>query len=367
MVRRIHRRPRADSQVNQARRGGGTLGRRIYLLLLVLLAITVGNYIWGDKLLFRADGLVLQDRTALAATSVVRVEEVFVRRGQQVRKGDTLLRVGSADILDRIADQTSRDSELAQRESALRSRLQQVKELQPIAARRAADAAEMLQSVKSARQRGVVPSVRLSEAMRENFDAQTVAVGLATELASLGQEIEVLAASRRATTDSLRDLREHYGAGMMLASQSGTIGHQVPDVGEVFRPGDAITSVHYGAPYVLAFLPDSYIFSIEVGDMVNLDNGRQEASGQIVEILPVSQNLPREFLAAFEPGKTRQLARVSLTQEAAFPVGSDVYITHPLPNLPATAMRVWNQYLGPNVEWMTARLRPAPYQEPSKL
>ena len=54
-------------------------------------------------------------------------------------------------------------------------------------------------------------------------------------------------------------------------------------------------SVHYGEAYVLACLPQRYLFPIETGMSVVISAGRESARGVISEILPVTDALPKDF------------------------------------------------------------------------
>lgn len=298
--------------------------------MLAALGLGIGNYLWGDLLMLQADGIVLRDRTTVGATSVVRIEAVHVRSGQTVSAGDTLLRVGSTEILDRIADLSSRDADLAQREAALRSRRRLADDLLPFAERRADEAARVLDRLDVALDRGLVVTERHEDAMRAHFDAQTARLRLASERRTLDAEIAALATARRTVTDALRELKAHFRDGAIRATVSGTVGVDVPAVGEVYSAGEPLLSVFSGDTYVLAYLPRSYVFAIEPGMTVRVTDGRNSAEGAIAGILPVSQALPEELRTAFQPGDRRQLARIRISGEAQFPVFAGVHVTRPL-------------------------------------
>ena len=78
--------PQIDSLANQQRSDPVKWGRRVYLCILALLAVAVINYLIGDALVLRADGIVLTDRYAVSATYPGRVTSVLVARpGKEAR------------------------------------------------------------------------------------------------------------------------------------------------------------------------------------------------------------------------------------------------------------------------------------------
>ena len=328
MVRKLRRRPRSDNHVNQIRGRRRGLGRRIYLLMLAVLGLGLANYLWGGLVLLHADGIVLRDRTTVAATSVVRIEAVHVRHGQSVQAGEILLHVGSAEILDRVADLSARDADLAQREAALRSRIRLAADLLPLAKQRAEEAAGVLTRLDGAVGRGLVLTERYDNAMRANYDAQTTRLRLASERKSLDAEVAALTEARRTLTDALTSLKSHFGDGTIRAAVSGTVGTDVPAVGEVYNAGDPILSIFSGKSYILAYLPQNYLFAIKPGTAVRVTDGRHSMNGVITGILPVSQELPTAFQRAFRPGDRRQLARIELPGDSPFPVFATVQVTN---------------------------------------
>ena len=80
-----------------------------YLLWYVLAVL---NYFFGDFFPVRADGLVLRDQSVVATTYVARVDSIDVKEGQTVEKGAPLLRLQSLEILERLADLSTKRAEL---------------------------------------------------------------------------------------------------------------------------------------------------------------------------------------------------------------------------------------------------------------
>lgn len=86
-------------------------------------------------------------------------------------------------------------------------------------------------------------------------------------------------------------------------------------------------TLYSGDPYVLAYLPHRYMFSIKVDDKVTVSDGRHSASGVIAEILPVTDALATEFQNTFKPRDRSQLAKIRLVGAQSFPLLQKVSVT----------------------------------------
>lgn len=327
MLRRIRKRSRADTHSNQPRIIRKSRGRVVYLACLALLGLALLNHLWGERILVKIDGLVLRERDLIAATSVSRIDEVYVRPGQPVAQGQMLLQSSSLQLLDSIAEYTVRNAELVERESALRSRMLVVDRLLPLSEVRLRDAQASLSSSKTLSEQGLIGTARLDEVAQIAYAAEKEAVELAVEKSTLALEVAAVSRARQAAEVALRKLENHYSDGVVRAETAGTIGDVVPSVGEVFVAGEPILSIISGRPYVLAYLPEDYLFSLNEGLEVNISGGRKAATGYISEVLPVAQAVPQEFKNAFKPYRNRQLARIEFHRDPPIPTFSNVRIT----------------------------------------
>ncbi|MCB1492778.1 MAG: biotin/lipoyl-binding protein [Rhodobiaceae bacterium] len=327
-MRSLKRRPRSDSLVNQERRTGGLIGRLVYLSLLAVFALGIGNYFWGDFLFLRGKGIVLQEQTVSATTYIARVVEVSVVSGQKVKKGDPLLRVESTDVLERLADLSIRQAELTQRAAEFNLRSQIALQLLPLAEQREQETGKMLSQLHSMSDRGLLTSARYEEALRANYDASGERVRLTAESDTLHSQITALDRARQNANIAVKNLGAHYANGIIRAEVDGTVGVKVPAVGDVHRPGESFLSVFGGRSYVLAYLPNRYLFSITPGTKVTISGGRSgQQEGTILEILPVTDALPLEFQNTFRPRERSQLAKIELPHGADFPIFEKVSIT----------------------------------------
>ena len=156
MIKQLKKRPRADTLENEERSAKPSISRRVYLGLLLLFGIAVVNYLWGDNFILRGDGLIVRDTNTVASTFVARVESIDVKEGQQVREGDVLLRVGSEEILERIADLSLREAELSQKIADLQLRHNTSRRLLPLAEKRESSATKFLQNIEEMAESGLV-------------------------------------------------------------------------------------------------------------------------------------------------------------------------------------------------------------------
>ena len=72
----LKKRLRPDNIPSERRVMRGRTGRTIYLLLLFVFALTVGNYMFGDFFLLQADGLVLRDQHVVASTGTRNIQQM---------------------------------------------------------------------------------------------------------------------------------------------------------------------------------------------------------------------------------------------------------------------------------------------------
>ena len=327
-MKRLKKRVRSDLHVSEARRPRARgWDRNVYLALLVVFFGAIANYVAGDRLFLRADGLVLLDRTVISATARVEVTEVSVRPGQAVTPGDVLMRAESLETLGRLAELAVREAEMDERGARLRSQLEVARALRPRAERRLEEIrarADALASLDSAR---LVSMDRREDLADTLHAAEIEAARLTAEIEGLAAEIGALAQTRGRARDAIRDLRTRYAEGLHSAGTDGIVGERVPAPGEVFNPGDPILTLYRGEPYVFAYLPRGYLFDLPVGAPVTVSTGTLSRPGRVEAILPVSATVPDEFRNAFRLNETRQLARIALGPGPGLPTMAGVRIT----------------------------------------
>ncbi len=326
-MRALRKRLRPDNIPNEQRVARGSMGRIIYLVLLVAFGLAVLNYFFGDFLLLRADGLALRDHSVVATTYIARVEKVDVQQGQIVKKGQPLLQLQSMEVLERIADLSLKRADLAAKATDFKIRADSVEQLLPLAERRAAESKQVIEQFQGMKKEGFVRSVPYAEALRADYDANKDRVSLASQSRVLKEELAALETARADADATFLDLEKLYANGLVRAPVSGAVGAIVPFVGNVYRPGEAMLSIYWGAPYVLVYLPRRYLFPINVGMKLTVTDGQHTEGGVVTDILPVTDTLPKEFQNTFQPSARNQLAKVKLPANSVFPLNQKVTVS----------------------------------------
>ena len=323
----LKKRLRPDNIPSEQRVMRGRTGRTIYLLLLSIFGFTVINYMFGDYVLLEADGLVLRDQHVVATTYVARVDSVDVTEGQTVEAGNPLVKLQSTEILERLADLSTKRAGLVANETDFKVKAASVAQLLPLAERRVAEAVNTIKQFDTLAAAKLVTAARYQEALRVNYEASHDRVNLITQRQVLEEELSSLDDALADADDAIAKLKGLYADGVVRSPVSGSIGASVPLVGNVYRPGEPILSIYSGDPYVLVYLPRRYLFPIYVGMKLRLTDGRDVADGVITEILPVTDTLPKEFQNTFKPSDRNQLAKIKLTTPSAFPLNQKVSVS----------------------------------------
>lgn len=326
-MRSLKQRLRPDNIPNEQRIMRGKTGRTIYLLLLLVFGVAVANYLFGDYVMLQADGLVIRDQNVIATPYVARVESVDVREGQRVEAGDVLLNIQSTEILERLADLSTKRAELVAKSADFRIRSENVAQLLPLAERRADEAVNTIKQFDDLAAARLVTSARYQEALKVSYEANRDRVSLKTQRQVLQDELKSLDAALEDATDAISKVEALYADGTVRSPVSGSIGATVPSVGNVYRSGEPILSIYSGEPYVVAYLPRRYLFPISVGMEVHVSDGRESADGVIAEILPVTDTLPKEFQNTFKPSDRNQLAKIKIDDASEFPLNQKVSVS----------------------------------------
>jgi multidrug resistance efflux pump len=327
MIRSLKKRPRSDTLVNERRGSPHSAGRIIYLTALVIFGVAILNYLFGDLVFLRANGLVLKDQTVIAPTFVARIQNIKVKEGQPVKEGQVLFQMQSLEMLERLADLSARRATLVAASVEFRIRSETVAALLPLAKKRDNEAARVVSKFDELSQAGLTTASSYDTALSANFNSQQDHVKLATQLKTLERELVTLAEARTVAETTLERLQEQYADGVVRAPVSGSIGVTVPAVGNVYKTGEPILSIYSGEPYILAYMPRRYMFSITTGQKVSVSNGHVAVKGVLTELLPVTDALAKEFQNTFKPTDRSRLAKIKLLEEAHFPLHEKVSIS----------------------------------------
>jgi multidrug resistance efflux pump len=327
MIRSLKKRPRSDALANEKRLPPHSLGRIIYLSLLAIFSIAILNYLFGDLVFLHADGLVLRDKTVVAPSYVARIQQIDVKEGQEVEAGQVILRLQSLEMLERLADLSARRARIVADTVEFRIRSETVAALLPLAKKRDSEASRVVGKFDELAQAGLATASSYDTALTANYNAQQDYVKLTTQLKTLEKELMTLQEARDVAESVLTDLQKQYADGIVRAPVSGSIGANIPALGNVYRTGEPILSLYSGDPYILAYLPRRYLFQINVDQKVTVSAGRFSVPGVLTEILPVTEALAKEFQNTFKPTERSRLAKIRLLGKSPFPLLEKVSIS----------------------------------------
>jgi multidrug resistance efflux pump len=324
----IRKRPRLDTLLNQQRASNAAWGRWLYLVLLAGLALALVNHFLGAAIMLRADGILLTDRQIVAATYPAKVVAVHVKEGDAVTAGKVLIELESADMLKDIADLAARNADLAVRQAELRGRVATVAALLPLAERNGRESKDAIARMDSLSDRSLVPTRIITQALAAGYDTAAKLAELHAQSDMLSQQLSLVEQTHTRASSALAQLEAFYDRGSVRANDSGVVGSRVPSVGQVAKFGDELLQVYGAKAYVLAYLPDIYLFAVRPGDRVEVTGGAgsRTVPGVVDAILDVADALPPEFQNMFRPRDRSRLVRISLPKDHGFAISQKVEI-----------------------------------------
>jgi multidrug resistance efflux pump len=324
-MKSIRARLRVDTLPNQRRSDPIRWGRRIYFAICAGLLLLL-DYAFGDMVLLRAHGLVVNDRYVMAATYRGKIAAVRVKEGQQAAVGDVLMEIESLDILKDVAQLSTQNAELATREAQLSIRVAVARDLLPLAERHARESASATAVIDNMNIRGLINLTRMDQALGAEYATAARLAELKSEMDVLETQLPLIRASHRRAAAALRQLETIYDNGIVRAPRAGLVGSRVPPPGQVVKFGDELLQLHGQDSVVLAYLPETYLFTLEPEDRVTVHSGSAGATGTIEAILLVTDALPPEFQNMFRPRDRSRLLRVRLPEGHSLAVAQKVTV-----------------------------------------
>jgi multidrug resistance efflux pump len=327
-MQRIKKRPRLDTLVSQQRSGSPvSWSRRVYLGLIGVFGFILLDYAAGDAVILRAHGIVLTDRAMIAATYSAKIAAVRVREGESVEAGQVLVELESAEMLRDIADLAARNADLAMRETQLRVKRATLASLLPLAERHAGESLQQIQRIDTMANGGLIPASRLDQALLSRYESAAKLAELRGQEETLSGELSHIERAHRRASDALSQLETFYDQGLVRAAAGGVVGAKVPMPGQVVKFGEELLQVNGQRAYVLAYLPELYLFAVKPGDRVDVTGGSgNSAVAELDAILTVADALPAEFQNMFRPRDRSRLVRLSLPADTPFAVSQKVRV-----------------------------------------
>jgi multidrug resistance efflux pump len=329
MIKSIRKRARPDALKNQVRAGGQTFARRLYLYCVVGLFIMLGWAITGHWFFLDAEGIVTKERTVIAPDYSARITALSVKPGDIVKPGTEIATLQSREILDQMAEFTSRRATILSREAQIAGRIETIRKVLPDAGERRLRAIETKAQIAKLSASGLTTAPRVQEAQREFYEAQREESSLKTELAALDNEHTNISAARKDMDAAIAQVQASYNGGKVIAQAEGIVGAKVPHLGQIVKSGDALVEVYRGEMFVLAYMPIGRLYSISPQDSVRVSDGQHTYPGRVERIENVTDSLPPEFQVSFRSTDRQQIFRVVFDTPPPFAIQAKIRLSSP--------------------------------------
>ena len=305
--------------------------RRVLLTAATLGGVGVAAWyvVSGDSVMLSADAIVTRQRVAVAAPwQDARVREIYVRPGDRVEAAQKVATVESAAISRSLAELAAEKARIGGRVAQLEGRKTVITTLLPLAEASAVEAQAFLNKVQNAGANGLAVSKTLVELTAGSVQASERALSLKAEQVSLEIEMKGNKTALDLVSAAYDDLQQTYGNGILYAPVSGYIGAHVAMAGEVLSGGnDRIANIYTGPSFVLAYIPESYLFDVEEGQKVTVKTRGQTIVGDVEKVLPVTEALPPEFQLPNRARGRGQLVRIALLDKIEFPIDQKAHVS----------------------------------------
>jgi multidrug resistance efflux pump len=327
MIKAIRKRARPDNLKNQVRAGGQSFARKLYFYCVVGVFATLGWLFAGHWFFLDAEGMVTKERTIVAPDYAARVVAIHVRPGDAVTVGQHIATLQSREILDSLAELTTRRAGVLSREAQAEGRIETIRKVLPGAAERKRRAAQTQAQLAGLSARGLTTGPRIQDAQKEVYEAEREESSLTTELKALSAELDNIKSSRKEMDQLVAQVQQSYNGGKVVAGVAGTIGPKAPSLGQIVKSGEPMVEIYRGDMFVLAYMPTSRFYSVQPSDAVRVTDGQQTFPGRVQRIENVTDALPPEFQNSFRSQDRQQLFRVVFDAEPPFPIQAKVKLS----------------------------------------
>ena len=324
-IRSLRSEFRPDGMQNQVR-AGQSLARRLYLLGLGTGFTWIVYIFVGPLVILDANGLVIQDREIVSPPFEAQVASLSVRPGQMIAAGTPIGSVVSRQMLDLIADLSTRKAAAESREGQIAARLAAITATLPAAEGRAAAAKAAQATIVKAFSSGFTTRVREAEAAHDVYDAAREAESLRSEQNALRSERIAVGVNVAKLDNSLERAQASYRNGLVTSRCGGTIGARLAEPGELLSHGNVMAEVYHGAKYVVAYLPTNRMYAVWPGQKIIVTDGVNREHGRVERVEEITDRTPAEFQSNTRGIGREQVARIALDGDTQYPLLSKIEV-----------------------------------------
>jgi hypothetical protein len=169
---------------------------------------------------------------------------------------------------------------------------------------------------------------------------------LKAELVSLAGELAANRNALRQVSDTYGSLQHAFDDGALYAPAAGHVGSKVMSAGAVLGPGgNDIATIYTGPSFILAYLPDSYLFDLKVGERVFVRSYTQSMIGLVEDLLPMTDAMPPEFQVPGDVRQRGQIFKISIPESVSLPLDQKVKISACYFNICDTPGGIWQEIM----------------------
>jgi multidrug resistance efflux pump len=318
-MRFLKQRPSVHSVPSEPRSYRQTVFRWLYLAGVLAFAIWLVDFSFSGLLRFQSSGLVVGEPAVVAAEFTVTVQDLPLKQGDTVKKGQIAAVVSSQNVAETIARLTAEIAARQARLSELRMNSAVIDRLLPLAENRQKVATAARQELESLLASGYVALNQRTTAIEFEYQSHHDLETLKAQRGVIVAELDTLNTALSEASGALDELRKLFDGGRLRAPIDGVVSQIAANKGSVVRAGDSIVDLYGTQRFILAYLPTGGLYHVEIGDEVNIKVGFRSTRGTITRIEPVAARLPREFQLAFRPVETQQVIRVDFSPDEVPP------------------------------------------------
>jgi len=274
--------------VDERRATSGSLVRMIYAAgIMFFFGVLAWNF--SREIFFlEGTGTISAKKSVIAFPFPVRINQVGVEPGTDVKKGDLIATIESFSV-EQIASQiVIQTAEIAAKIAEIEVRLSIAKGIEPFARKRLVMTSELLARLEAgsdgAGSSQYKMQVYLDSVSAAEFHAKTIAEinGSVDQLLILKQQLVVLDVQHEKIKDLLLD-------GRVFASMDAVLSSQVPIQGEVIPAGTPLFTLYdRNELFVIWEMPLRRFVEPQIGDRVYMTSGYVVIEGHIDGIFPIS-------------------------------------------------------------------------------
>lgn len=318
-MRLLKNRPVSFSRPPEPRNRRLAVIRWVYILTVLALLIWFLDSFFGDLFYLRSEGMVIGQSSVVAAEFPVRVREILVREGDSVTSGQIVVLATSQEVLTTRLSYGDGIATRKVRISDLRIRQETINDMLVLANNRDEVAGKTQEKYDELVKQGYLSLDKRMSTLEMEYQSRLDQQVLVSELRANRKEIDIQTTELAKLESMLNDYNGLFDQGQLRAPIGGIVSRVLADKGSVVLVGSALVEIYGNEHYVLAYVPTGGLYSLNVGDEVEINSGLLKLSGRIARIEPYAAALPREFQRSFIPVERQQVIRVEFEDNVELP------------------------------------------------